>query len=84
MIELRYLVPASENFPQESASFTFLEEAKDHEEMLVIAELLYSCATVYNSPSSCISLAKHLLAGMKQHVEEEYQVMSEPEGASDE
>ena len=68
MIELKYYVSASENFPQESALFSTFEEAQEHEEMLVIAELIYSCTTVYTSPSSSLSLARHLLAGMKAHV----------------
>ena len=68
MIELKYYVPASENFPQEEASFSTLEEAREHEETLVLAELIYSCTTVYTSSSSSLSLAKHILAGMREYV----------------
>ena len=55
-------------FPCAEASFTSFAEAQEYQEELVLAELIYSCYTVYVSPDSALALAKHVLVGMKRVV----------------
>lgn len=50
----------------ESKSFDTLNEAKDYEATLALAEIICSCPTVYVHSYQAETLAAHILKGMKE------------------